>query len=138
MSNISDFLKNNQSSVVRNYHYLCDTSRIRIFREYNVKHKLENINIGIGKNTVRISPIPGSFKISDGPLAEYQIENDSLGQFASYFIDIDLNTDLEISDYKATLRFMKDSNGIDKVSFKKEITATENYLIEEKLNKNWW
>ena len=76
--------------------------KIRTFREYNVKHKLENINIGIGKNTVRISPIPGSFKISDGPLAEYQIENDSLGQFTSYFIDVDLNTDLEISDYKAT------------------------------------
>ena len=138
MSNISDFLKNNQSSVVRNYHYLCDTSRIRALKEYNVNHKIENINIAIGKNTVRISPIPGSFKISDGPLAEYRIENDNLGKFASYFIDIDLNNDFEISDYKATLRFMKDSNGIEKVSFKKVITATENYLIEEKLKKNWW
>lgn len=107
-------------------------------RKYNVKHKLENIKIGIRKTNVRISPIPSSFEITDGPLAEYKIENDSLGKFASYFMDIKLNDNFEISDFKATLRFMKDINGIEKLSFKKEISAAENYLIVEKLNKNWW
>jgi len=137
LSNISDFLKNNQSSIVRNYKFLCDSSMIRQIRAYDVNHKIENIKIGIGKNTVRISPIPSSFKISDGPFAEYRIQNDSLGKFVSYFIDIELNNELEVSDYKATLRFMKEINGIEKISFKKEITIDEKYLIEEKLNKNW-
>jgi hypothetical protein len=138
LSNINHFLENNQSSVVQNYHFLCDSSMILPIREYDVKHKLENIKIEIGKTNVRITPIPGSFKIADGPLAEYRIENESLGKFTSYFMDIKLNDNFGVSDFKATLRFMKESNGIEKVSFKKEISATENYLIEEKLNKNWW
>jgi len=136
LNNITDFLEKNQSSVVKNYHFLCDSSMIRPIREYNINHKIDNIKIR--GNSVRITPIPESFKITDGPLAEYRIENDSLGKLASYFIDIKLDSNLEISDFKATLRFMKDSNGIEKLSFKKEITATENYLIQEKLNKNWW
>ena len=135
--NINHFLENNQSSVVQNYHFLCDSSMISPIREYEVKHKPENIKIGIGKTNVRITPIPGAYKITDGPLAEYRIENDSLGKFASYFMDIKLDDKFGISNFKATLRFMEDSNGIEKVSFKKEISASENYLIEEKLNKYW-
>jgi hypothetical protein len=136
MTNINHFLENNKSSVVQNYYFLCDTSMISPIREYDVKHKIDNIKIR--GNSVRITPIPELFKLTEGPVAEYRIENDSLGKFASYFIDIKLDANLEVSDFKATLRFMKDSNGIDKVSFKKEITATESYLIEEKLKKNWW
>ncbi len=138
LSNINDFLKNNQSSVVRNYHFLCDTSMIRPLRVYNVNHKPENINIWIGKTRVRVTPIPGSFKISDGPIAEYQIENEILGKFASYFIDIELNDSFEISDFKGSLRFVKDSIGIETVSFKKEISPKEEYLIEKRININRW
>ena len=138
ISEINKFLKNNKSDVVMNYHFLCDSSMIKPLRSFNVKHKRENIKIQIGKKNIRISPIPGSYKISDGPIAEYIIENDSLGKFDSYLIDIVLTDNFKISDFKGTIRFKKELNGIIRLSFIKEIRSTENYLIKNKLNKNWW
>jgi len=133
--NVDRFLRTNQSAVVKNYHFLCDSSMIKPLRDYDVQHKRENIIIGLSNKDVRLTPVPQSYKITDGPKAEYRIENDRLGKLFTYFVDLKLDDTFEIVGYKATLRFTKVSNGMEKLSFEKEILADENYLIEEQLIK---
>ncbi|NOQ72417.1 MAG: hypothetical protein GQ574_10475 [Crocinitomix sp.] len=135
---VERFIETNKSDVVLNYLFLCDTSMIEVNRKYDVNHKISNISIGIGKNDVRLSAVPDSYKIAEGPVATYKISNDSLGRFASYFLDLQLDENYKIKSFKGTLRFMKDKNGIEKLSFMKEINPQDKYLIEIKLKNNKW
>ncbi len=136
---VNKFLETNSSSIVNNYWFLCDTLYIKSLRDYNVRHKTENINIHLGKESVTIRPTPGSYLEADGPFAAYKITDDSLGHFHSYIIDIFLTDNFEISDYYATVRFSKEINGVNTVTFKHLIQKDENYLIEEKIGKkNKW
>ncbi|QNR25104.1 hypothetical protein [Croceimicrobium hydrocarbonivorans] len=137
--NINKFLKENNSAVVQNYFFLCDTLNIQPFRDYNPQHKNSNINIHLGKKEVSIRPLPGSYRIEDGPFGQYKITDDSLGTFHSYVIEIRLTDDFEVQDYHSTLRFSKNVGGINRLSFKRDIESDEQYLIEEKKEKNnWW
>ncbi|MBS2100834.1 hypothetical protein [Carboxylicivirga linearis] len=139
IDNVNTFLQTNNSSIVRNYWFLCDTINIKPIRNYKVKHKNENIDIHLNLKTVSIRPIPGTYLISEGPFAEYKISNDSLGVLHSYVIDLNLTENYQISDYKATLRFSKEINGIDKETFKHTIREGDNYNIESNIiTNNWW
>ena len=139
IQSINKFLENRTESVVKNYWFLCDTSNIKIHRTYEVRHKHENIDIHIGHKNVTISAIPSSYKIAEGQIAEYKIFDDSLGQLNSYFIEIELTENYEVKDYKGILRFGKrQENGLNRVTFKKEILKGENYLIEEKIKNGGW
>lgn len=136
--NINAFLQNNPSAIVQNYWFLCDSSNIEPVRDFYPKHKNENIDIHIGKKSVSIRPIPSSYKIQEGPFARYTITNDSLGNFHSYVIDVSLTSDYHVLDFNSTLRFSKDIEGVNRVSFKRLIQKDEHYLIEDKKEKNTW
>lgn len=107
-------------------------------RNYEANHKTSNISIGIRKNDVRLTPIPSSCKIDEGLIATYKISNDSLGRFASYFLDLQLDENYRVITFKGTLRFMKEKDGIEKLSFIKEVNPEDKYLIENKLKNNRW
>lgn len=138
IKNINAFLHKNNSAIVKNYWFLCDSSNIESLRNFNPKHKNKNIKIHLGKESVSIRPIPGTYKIVEGPFAQYKIINDSLGRLYSYVINVSLNNDFEVLDFHSILQFAKDSNGIDRVSFKRIIEKDEYYLIEDKKENNNW
>lgn len=138
ISEINEFLKKNKSASVKNYLALCDTTYIESIRDYDVHHKRSNITIGIGKKDVRLSPIPSVYRIDEGPKAIYKISNDSLGEFASYFLDVELDENYKVKTFKATLRFQKLKGNVKRISFTKEISSSEDYLILEKLRNNKW
>lgn len=140
LNNINEFLKNNQTSLVANYWFLCDTAHIETIREgYLPDHKNENIQIHIGKENVSIRPIPGAYEIAKGPYASYKLADDSLGTLHSYVIDIVMNDDFSVKDYSATLRFQQMIDGKNRVSFTKVIEKEDNYLLSDKfVNKKWW
>ncbi len=135
---INKFIETNKSDAVLNYLFLCDSSMIEVNRDYEVNHKTSNLSIGLGKKDARLTPVPSSYKIDEGPIATYKIINDSLGRFASYFLDFQLDENYKIKSFMGTLRFMKKKDGMDRLSFMKEIRPQDKYLIEEKLkNKSW-
>ena len=138
ISEVNNFIDTNKSAIIINYKYLCDSNLIEPLRNYIVDHKDENIQIGIGKKDIQISPIPLVYKISEGPYAKYKIDNDNFGKLSSYIIDIELDGNFKIIDFKATLRFMQKDGNVERVSFKKEIYPSDNYLIEENIKKNRW
>ena len=108
IQNINVFLRNNNSAIVRNYLFLCDTSNIESFRGYDPKHKNLNIDIHIGQRSVSIRSLPGFYKIKDGPMGRYKITNDSIGRLESYVIEVSLSQNFDIQNYHSTLRFSKD------------------------------
>lgn len=132
---INSFLENNKSDAVTNYLYLCDSSMISPLRDFNVFHKKENIHIGLGKNEVQLSPIPGVYKVSEGPYAKYKVHGDSF-ELVSYFIDIKLDKEFKVIDFIATLRYYIKNDGDEKVFVKKEIYPNDKYLIERRINAN--
>lgn len=138
ISNINSFLQENRSAIVRNYLFLCDRANIEPLRNFDPGHKDQNIDIHIGKQQVSIRPIPGSYKIAEGPFARYKITDDSLGRLHSYVIDISLADDYTVLDYSATLRFAKEIDGVNTVVFTREIQKDEIYLIEERKETHNW
>lgn len=141
LKNVIAFLEEKKETepIVQNYWYLCDTSNINSLRNFDVNHKTENIRIDLGKSGATVSPFPGVYKISEGPFAEYKINDDSLGKMHSYLIEIEFLNDFNIKDFKAVLRFSKkQENGLNRVTFKKEILKGEDYLIEQRVKTGKW
>ena len=139
LKNVNELLNKRESSLIKNYWFLCDTVNINPIRDgFSVEHKDENINIHLGKETVTVRPIPGSYEIKKGPYAKYKLLDDSLGEFHSYVIDIQLNEDFKIKDYYATVRFHKIVDGVDKITFTEIINKNDHYLLSEKFTDKKW
>ena len=138
LEEVNRFIKTNKSDAVLNYIFLCDSLIINVKQDYEVSHKKSNIYIGLEKKDVRLTPIPGSYKVNEGPVADYKISNDSLGRFASYFLDLQIDENYKVTTFKGTLRFMKEKGGIERLSFMKEINPQDKYLIKNKLKNNRW
>lgn len=132
--NITEFLKANRDTIaiIKNYWFLCDTNRIKILREYDVGHKDKNITIGLHKTKAEVTPIPSVYKISEGAFGEYKIEDPEFGRLYSYQIIFSLTKNQNIADYYAIIQFARpDSNGLDRVTYKRRINKTEDYYIED-------
>lgn len=138
LDEVNRFIHNNKSDAVLNYWFLCDSNMIAVNGDYEVNHKANNVSIGLGKKNVRLTPIPSSYKIDEGPIATYKINNDSLGNFSSYFLDLELDENYKVITFKATLRFTKEKDGGNILSFMKEIGPNDQYSLEEKLKNNNW
>ncbi|UKN02703.1 hypothetical protein K6119_04140 [Paracrocinitomix mangrovi] len=137
-SKINDFLISDSSAIVQNYFFLCDTSQIKSFRGYNVKHKNENIWIGLGKDNASVRPLPDSYPVEEGPIGEYNIVDDSLGRLHSYVLEFQFSEEYEIDSVYAVLRFARTENGVKKVSYVRDILISEDYLLEKRIQeKNW-
>jgi len=130
----NSFLLENKNDIamVQNYFLLCDSSYIQNLRDFNVQHKIENITSGLDRYSQQIRPIPGVYSIEDGPFAEYLIDDEELGKFESYFIDLKLDKEYRVIDYVATVIF-REKRGAK--PFIKKIYKDEQYLIEPRINK---
>jgi len=141
LRNVNDYLISNRDSItiIQNYWYLCDSLRIRTLRDYDVRHKDANITISLTKKYVEITPIPDSYPISEGPLAEYLINDEKLGTLYTYRLKLFLTEDFKVNDAHAQIQFAKiDHEGRGRVSLRRQIDKNEIYSIKEKLKtKNW-